>query len=327
MELISIIVPVYMVESYVEECIQSIITQTYSNLQIILVDDGSKDRCPQICDEYAKKDPRIEVVHKENGGLSDARNTGIKRARGEYVFFVDSDDCLESDTIETLYALAKEKAADVVECEINYVFKDHVVRNDTGNILVLDGRVACEKFLDRSLDIKSMVPNKLYRSEIVKKVPFEVGRLHEDMYFTYQALYLCHTYVRIEIGKYNYRQQREGSIMTTPIAPRNIRDQIYGYEKRNAFFSEHNESLLLEKSEASYFRALLHLISRAKLTLKDDEDIYHFLESKIKDNKAKILKNKYMGKAKFAYRLYSIHPVLLFAFYYAKYRDGNYSRK
>ena len=106
-ELISIIVPVYNVEKYVEKCINSIINQTYKNLQIILVDDGSKDNSGKICDEFKLKDNRIEVIHKNNGGLSDARNAGLKLAKGDYIGFVDSDDYIEADMYETLYNLIK----------------------------------------------------------------------------------------------------------------------------------------------------------------------------------------------------------------------------
>ena len=114
--LISIIIPVYKVEKYLEKCIQSVINQTYENLQIILVDDGSPDNCGKICVEYAKKDHRIEVIHKSNGGLSDARNKGLEIAKGEYIGFVDSDDYIESDMYEVLYNLLKQYNAYVKIC-------------------------------------------------------------------------------------------------------------------------------------------------------------------------------------------------------------------
>ena len=102
MPLISVIVPIYNVEKYLDRCVDSIINQTYKNLEIILVDDGSPDNCPQMCDDYAKKDSRIKVVHKENGGLSDARNVGMEVATGEYVSFIDSDDYISLDCYETV---------------------------------------------------------------------------------------------------------------------------------------------------------------------------------------------------------------------------------
>ena len=115
-QLVSIIVPIYNVEKYIKECIDSIINQTYKNLEIILVDDGSPDCCPKICDEYSKKDKRIKVIHKENGGLSSARNAGLDVAKGEYVSFIDSDDVVDEKFIETLYNLCIENNCDISEC-------------------------------------------------------------------------------------------------------------------------------------------------------------------------------------------------------------------
>ena len=112
-DLVSVIVPIYKVEEYLRECVDSIINQTYKNLEIILVDDGSPDKCGEICDEYARNDSRITVYHKENGGLSDARNYGIDRCNGEYITFVDSDDVLKSNFVETLMGLIEEYDADV----------------------------------------------------------------------------------------------------------------------------------------------------------------------------------------------------------------------
>ena len=116
-ELISIIIPIYNVEKYLHCCINSVIRQTYKNLEIILIDDGSPDNCGKICDEYAKKDNRIKVIHKENGGLSSARNAGLDIAKGEYISFVDSDDYVAENFIEKLYKLCKENDADIAECD------------------------------------------------------------------------------------------------------------------------------------------------------------------------------------------------------------------
>ena len=111
--LISVIIPIFKVEEYICECVESIINQTYKNLEIILVDDGSPDNCGRICDDYAEKDIRIKVIHKENGGLSDARNVGLVTAKGEYIVFVDGDDCMPDDGIEYLYYLISSKKADI----------------------------------------------------------------------------------------------------------------------------------------------------------------------------------------------------------------------
>ena len=116
MPTISVIVPVYKVEPYIRKCVDSILGQTFSDIQVILVDDGSPDQCGKICDEYAKQDNRVEVIHKENGGLSDARNAGIPYAKGEYIIFLDSDDYIENDMFEYMYTRIKDSGADMATC-------------------------------------------------------------------------------------------------------------------------------------------------------------------------------------------------------------------
>ena len=125
MALISVIIPVYKVEEYLENCIQSVIKQTVSDLEIILVDDGSPDQCPEICDLWADKDSRIKVIHKENGGLSDARNAGMKVATGEYVSFIDSDDYISLDFYETLLETIVDNDSDIVECGVVKFYEDN----------------------------------------------------------------------------------------------------------------------------------------------------------------------------------------------------------
>ena len=115
-EKVSIIVPVYNVEKYLDKCIESIVNQTYRNIEIILVDDGSPDKCPEICNEWAKKDDRIKVIHKENGGLSSARNAALEIAQGDYITFVDSDDWIENDMIQSMLTCAAKNDADIVCC-------------------------------------------------------------------------------------------------------------------------------------------------------------------------------------------------------------------
>ena len=121
MDLISVIVPVYRTEAYLDRCIESIVDQTYTNLEIILVDDGSPDRCPQMCDEWARRDTRIRVIHKKNGGLSDARNAGMAAATGEYIGFVDSDDWIKPDMFRLLYEKMEQMQSDIAACGVEMV--------------------------------------------------------------------------------------------------------------------------------------------------------------------------------------------------------------
>ena len=138
-ELISVILPIYNVEKYLEKCLKSVINQTYKNLEIILVDDGSKDNSPQICDEYAVKDKRIVVIHKSNGGLSDARNAGIEIAKGKYIALIDSDDYVEKDYVQFLYQLIKENNAEMSICSHTVLYTNRTrIEKETGEHLVLD---------------------------------------------------------------------------------------------------------------------------------------------------------------------------------------------
>lgn len=206
-ELISIIVPVYKVEKYLDECLESIVSQTYSNLEIILVDDGSPDRCPQLCDEWATKDSRIKVIHKPNGGLSDARNVGIESAEGQYLMFVDSDDFLAHNACETLYTLIHKSGAEI-SCGGVYRYTDgsrkkifnRCIKNDC---TVYSGLEALKHVLKWECDCSAW--GKLYRRDTIKDLRFIKGRYNEDMLFLF-ALYprvrlVAHTCEPI----YNYR--------------------------------------------------------------------------------------------------------------------------
>ena len=169
-DLISVIVPVYKVEKYLEKCIESVLKQTYTNLQIILVDDGSPDNCGKICDEYAKKDSRIEVIHKINGGLSDARNVGINRANGRYIGFVDSDDYIKEDMYEKLINLIKEYDADISICNLYDVIdgKEYVRNKDNGIHEYSRIDILKEILLDKN--IQSYAWNKLYKKELFDEI-------------------------------------------------------------------------------------------------------------------------------------------------------------
>ena len=165
-ELISIIIPVYKVEKYLEKCINSIIGQTYTNLQIILVDDGSPDNSGKICDKYAKKDSRVEVIHKSNGGLSEARNSGIERAKGKYIGFVDSDDYIKEDMYEVLYNLITRFQADVSICNLYDVVGDEKnIRNINEGIKEYN-RIDILKEVLMDKNIQSYAWNKLYKKEL-----------------------------------------------------------------------------------------------------------------------------------------------------------------
>lgn len=216
MELISIIVPVYKVEEYLDECVESIVQQTYENLEIILVDDGSPDTCPEKCDNWAERDSRINVIHKKNGGLSDARNAGMHTATGQYIAFVDSDDWIEKTYIESLYRAIQENGAEISACDVREVY----CKADVPTVCDTSARTTKstpEEALGELLKgrtFRAVAWNKLYRAELLKDEQFEVGRLHEDEFFSYRIFDKAASLTYTDLPLYNYRQ-REGSIMTT----------------------------------------------------------------------------------------------------------------
>ena len=211
--LISVIVPVYKVEPYLDRCVQSIVDQSYRNLEIILVDDGSPDACPAMCDAWAEKDPRIRVIHKENGGLSDARNTGMAVATGDYISYIDSDDWIAPEMLERLAAAIERDDSDIAACTVEMVWADGT---PSRLLTVKENRIlnpleAEKALLEESL-LKQPVWYKLYRRLFAEDLLFPVGKFHEDVFWSYQAVGRARRVSVIDYVGYFYFQ-RQGSIM------------------------------------------------------------------------------------------------------------------
>ena len=231
-ELISIIVPVYKVEKYLEKCVDSLICQTYKNLEIILVDDGSPDSCPQLCDEYAKKDNRIKVIHKQNGGLSSARNAGLDLCSGSYICFVDSDDWVNDNFCEHLLKMAKEYDADFSMCE--FIYQKGSQCNNVSQIKEKIIYYSEEQVLDQlqETDIKllSIACAKLYKRKLFNTLRYPLGRLHEDEFILHHILFNSNSLVYSNLPLYNYFI-REGSI-THSMTDKNIEDKLLAFKER-----------------------------------------------------------------------------------------------
>ena len=211
-ELISIIVPVYNVEQYVEKCVQSIINQTYKNLEIILVDDGSKDNSGHICDELKLKDDRIQVIHKQNGGLSDARNAGLKIAKGEYIGFVDSDDYIAEDMFETLYNLNKKYNSEISIVSFYEIYNGKVIGvRDTKDLQELSKTEAIKELLIDT-NIQSYAWNKLFKKELFEGLEFPTNKNFEDIATTLLLFEKANKVVLFEDPKYYY-VRRDNSIV------------------------------------------------------------------------------------------------------------------
>lgn len=237
-ELISIIVPVYNVEKYLPKCIESLLKQTYKKLEIILVDDGSTDQSGIICTSYEKLDRRIKVIHKQNGGLSDARNFGLNVAKGKYVTLVDSDDFVEPIMIEYLYTLISKYQADISVCQRNEVEeKNNVIHPHlTVQEEVVDGNRNCMKSFFTNKGIDTVACGKLYKNELFDKVRYPIGKYHEDVFTTYKLIAQAQ---RIAIGSehlYNYLI-RSNSISNSSFQMKHL-DAIEANKQRSSFIKE-----------------------------------------------------------------------------------------
>lgn len=266
---ISVIVPIYNVEPYLRRCIDSIINQTYENLEIILVDDGSPDNCGQICDDYAKKDTRIKVIHKKNGGLSDARNAGMKIATGDYIGFVDSDDWIHENMYEILLYKMIENNTDISECNVKKVFlykevdiKKYIDINQQEKITLLSKNDAMDNLVSEEV-VKQTVWNKLYKRQVIEDIFFEKGKLHEDEYWTYKVINKINKVVYIDIDLYYYFQ-REGSIMSQKYSLKRL-DALEGRYRRYQLIMN-NYPDITTKAKINIFYTCIHNLQQALLT-------------------------------------------------------------
>lgn len=223
--LISIIVPVYKVEKYLKKCIDSILNQTYKNYELILVDDGSPDCCPIICDNYAEKNDRVIVIHKQNGGLSDARNTGIAIAKGDFICFIDSDDYVSEDFCELLLNAVLKSNADMAIC--NYLVVDengNSIQDKNVHLPIQDECISPQEFIKEYCGKYGwyyvVAWNKIYKRDLFKNVKYPVGKLHEDAFVIHHLVSHCNRIVCVKNALYFY-VQRQGSIMSQ-ISVRNM---------------------------------------------------------------------------------------------------------
>lgn len=248
--LISVIVPVYNVQPYLKKCVNSIIKQTYSNLEIILVDDGSLDLSPQICDDYVKIDRRIRVIHKKNGGLSDARNAGLEIASGQYIGFVDSDDYIEKDMYELLLNSIEKNNVDIAICGRTMVRENGSligVNNVINNETVFAPETAIARLLTWD-NCDSAAWDKLYRRKLFSDICYPKGKLHEDLNVTCRLFSRSRGIVQIPVAKYNYLV-RDDSICRQPFCERRF-DLYYQAAGNRDFVSNKYPSL---NKEADYF--------------------------------------------------------------------------
>lgn len=307
--LVSVVVPVYNVDRYLDRCVESIVGQTYENLEIILVDDGSSDRSGALCDEWARKDARIEVIHKQNGGLSDARNEGVKVATGDLVGFVDSDDYISIDMYEVLVGLLLEKGADISICGVADVYPDRTEYPKAAAVSVMaSDAVLADIFLNKTLMVG--VPPRLYPAWLVKEVPFPVGKTHEDA-FVVVDLFMRVNRVAVDTTPRYFYWHNEGTITAKP-STRALNDNIDAWERNRILVEEHYPHLrddVLFRCYWAHFDVLDGLIlgSGASEGAERKREIVGYL----RENKQGILSHSHVsGKRKLGLRLLLVHEFL-----------------
>lgn len=260
---ISIIVPVYKVESYLHKCIDSILAQTFEDFELILIDDGSPDQCGVICDEYANKDRRIRVIHKENGGLSSARNAGIDIAKGDYIGFVDSDDWIEPDMYKLLYEVCKKNDCEIASCSSMIHYKNRTVVNGTHPLTIHDKNQAMKAILEGDL-YDEVVWTKLIDRKLLMSIRFPEGMVYEDTALTYKIVHKCTKVCSVGAPKYHYIKH-ENSTMDQ--AAKDIRiDAVFIYNEMYQFIAEFYPELkqLVALKLANSSMTILNTISRAQ---------------------------------------------------------------
>lgn len=291
--LISIIIPVYNMEKYLAKCLDSVINQSYTNLEILLIDDGSVDTSSQICMEYVKKDNRIKYYKKENGGLSSARNFGLDKCNGDYIGFVDSDDVIHRDMFNILYNNIKVTNSDLSICEV-------IRFNDKPEFEVIDSyeiysKQDILKIILEDIKICNFAVNKLYKRDIVKDIRYPLGKVQEDVGTTYKYIMNAEKIVYTESKLYGY-YSRDNSI-SKAINKKFIYDYFEMIEKRACDLKEYGIEDYLELNKANVILGIFINLSMNKRLLKDKE-LDNYMTQKLKELKTLYKKTKRINTTK-----------------------------
>lgn len=310
--LISVIIPVYNVEDYLHYAIESLGKQTYKNFEIILVNDGSTDDSGKLCDDYSEKYSNVRVFHKENGGLSDARNFGVQKAKGEFITFLDPDDYLEAYSLELLASVQKQHNCDIVSTrvkatELYNVYSNHsLTEEDIKNVIVMDRDVFLEEaFYDKVATVSAC--GKLYRKSILE-IPFPKGRIYEDLYIISEHVEKANKIVHTPIQIYNY-YKRQGSIVNSKFTSKqyDFFDAI-AYNRQVIREKFNNVDKLVTAINAKKVIGSFKIIGSAYKT--SISDVYN-IRKIIKENSSNILRNKRIRYTfKMKYMLFILSPYM-----------------
>lgn len=314
---VSVVVPIYKVEKYIHRCIDSILNQTYTNLEVILVNDGSPDDGGAIADAYKVKDTRVKVIHKANGGLSDARNAGMKKVTGKFTMFVDSDDWLDINMIKTMVEKSNQFTADIVQAAFYYAYDDNLYIDNRyfeqkNEPIILDNQsLMCE--LVRNEKVKNFAWGKLYKTEIIKDIPFKKGVLFEDVFWAHHVMHRVSKYLILQQPFYYY-YQRDDSIVAS-YSPENL-DILKGLKERHRFIEKNYKELTSESYQLILKTCLIHY-HLLVINRRQDKQGMHRKEIKqyIRDNyktfKHAVKHNTYLKRQLF---LFNVRPCFYLLF-------------
>lgn len=308
---VSIVIPVYNIEAYIAECIDSLVRQTYPNLEIILVDDGSLDKSGEICDRYAKQDKRIRVIHQENGGLSCAVNKGMEHATGDFLFFVDGDDWIIPSAVEYVLTLQETYQADLVIFDFAYspdFTQDPEYLELTDNIGALENLFIHNKKLPNIRLMTTIRWCKLYKRDVLTGITFPEGRKHEDE-IAHEILYKAKNVVYTNQKCYFYRQ-RSDSIMHN-IEPRQYLDKLQSFKERVLFLQKIQQVALLQPACDKFVYLLIQVVCKCDGIM--DDNVSDEVEKKLEQYYTWIIAYKsYLGlKARAEIFLYRYCPCIL----------------
>lgn len=306
--LISVVVPVYKVEPYLEKCVESILAQTYSNLEIILVDDGSPDNCGKICDNFKQKDPRVCVIHKSNGGLSSARNAGIEIAHGEYIGFVDSDDTIEPYMYEKLYHAIERDNTELAVCAVNYVYEDGKILKKPGlgkDAIFNFSEAMIEMNLHRMFDMATW--SKLYHRNLYDDLRFPIGKLSEDYYVMFRILDRAQRVSYVDTRCYNYLQRKNSVTRSNKIN----HDHEYAALEQMEYLEKNYPELNVVGHVAYASAALTVYDSYLKNKVPCPKQKLDHFKSVVQENKEYIKKAEFLPRSKqVQFKLFGLSTLL-----------------
>lgn len=307
--LISVIVPVYNVEKYLEKCLDSILAQTLSDIEIIVIDDGSTDRSAEICDTYAQRDGRIKVLHKKNGGLSSARNAGLDIATGKYIALVDSDDWIADNMFEVLYDSIKEYKADIAQCECIKMKNDDTIVNPNLRIkkpTIHSAKEILERLHDKGCITYTVVWNKLYKAELFQGLRFPHGKYHEDEFFSYRMIHRAKRIVCCSNKLYFYRQ-RANSITGRKFNLTRL-DAIEAFMQRKDFYKSIKLYDLYQKELIYLLKYIYRMYIQVKGRITDNKMILVELKRRYRSVFFELIRSNYRDKKLLCYAINCISP-------------------